>query len=189
MAYKLIKAKFGSRDMSQYEDLKAEQQRIWHNLYQQFPGVLLETSYTNEHAATSAELYQMASIAFKDQLDVENSYSISLINAYKDLFIQRNVDNQRSTKPFWEKVNGDWKANTSTIYENYRGQELKIGESILVDAEEYYDRRDDLQRALSQYLFITDLSYDLRKDSDISLTVNAIKYQDKLIQRLVKLIK
>ena len=171
MAYKLLKSKFGSRDMSQYEDLKAEQQRIWQELYQQFPGVLLETSYTNEHAATSAELYQMASIAFKDQIDVENSYSISLINAYKDLSIKKDGD------------------QSLTTYENYRGQELKIGESILVDAEEYYDRRDDLQRALSQYLFITDLSYDLRKDSDISLTVNAIKYQDKLIQRLVKLIK
>jgi hypothetical protein len=71
----------------------------------------------------------------------------------------------------------------------YLGQELKIGESILIDAEEYYDDPDDIYKSLSQYLFISDISYSLRKNSDIQVTVNTIKYQDKLIQRLVKLIK
>ena len=65
----------------------------------------------------------------------------------------------------------------------------KIGEGILVDVEEYYNHFDDVYKTLSQYLFITDLSYDLLKDSDIQITVNTIKYQDKLIKRLVKLIK
>ena len=71
----------------------------------------------------------------------------------------------------------------------YEGQELSIGSSIQVDATEYYDDYDDIARTLAQHLFITDISYELRKDSDIQLTVNSVKYQDKLIQRLVKLIK
>ena len=71
----------------------------------------------------------------------------------------------------------------------YEGQELCIGDSILLDADDYYEEYDDIKTTLSQYLFITDISYTLRKDSNISLTVNSIKYQEKLIQRLVKLIK
>ena len=77
-------------------------------------------------------------------------------------------------------------ANALSGYDNI---ELKIGDGILVDAEDYYDEIDNITEALSQYLFITDISYDLRKDSDIQLTVNSIKYQEKLIQRLVRLIK
>ena len=71
----------------------------------------------------------------------------------------------------------------------YHGQELKIGTGIRVAANEFYENYDKLQRDMSQFMFITDISYTLRKPDDINLTVNAIKYQDKLIQRLVKLIK
>ena len=71
----------------------------------------------------------------------------------------------------------------------YIGQELKPGQGILLDASEYYDEYDDLYAALSQYLFITDVSYSLRSDADISITVNSIKYQEKLLQSLVKLIR
>ena len=73
--------------------------------------------------------------------------------------------------------------------EGYYGQELSIGDGIQVDVSEYYNGVDNVSQTMSQYLFITDLSYSLRKDSDISITVNSIKYQDKLIRRLVKLIK
>lgn len=78
--------------------------------------------------------------------------------------------------------------NTNTLH-GFIGQEITIGEGILIDAEEYYSEYDDIKKTLSQYLFVSDMSYDLRKDSDISLTVNNIKYEDKLIQRLAKLIK
>lgn len=71
----------------------------------------------------------------------------------------------------------------------YEGQHLEIGTSIQLDVNEYVEEYGDLSQALSQFLFISDISYDLRKDSDINLTVNIIKYQDKLIQRLAKLIK
>ena len=71
----------------------------------------------------------------------------------------------------------------------YSGQQLRIGDPIKVNADEYYDEYDDVKEALKQYLFISDLSYSLRSDADIGITVNTIKYQDKLLQRLVKLIK
>ena len=72
---------------------------------------------------------------------------------------------------------------------HYHGQELKIGDNIALNQKEYYDEYDDLSKSLSQFLFITDISYSLRSDADINLTVNTIKYQDKLIQSLARLIK
>ena len=79
--------------------------------------------------------------------------------------------------------------NNIDQFYGYKGQELKIGDSIRLKANEFYDGFDDISSSLNQLLFITDIKYNLRKDTDINLTVNAIKYQDKLIQRLAKLIQ
>lgn len=79
--------------------------------------------------------------------------------------------------------------NNIDQFYGYKGQELKIGDSIRLKANEFYDGFDDISNSLNQLLFITDIKYNLRKDTDINLTVNAIKYQDKLIQRLAKLIQ
>ena len=71
----------------------------------------------------------------------------------------------------------------------YNGEELKIGHPILVDAREYTSENASIKNSIDQYLFITDISYDLRSDTNINLTVNSIKYDDKLIQKLAKLIR
>lgn len=71
----------------------------------------------------------------------------------------------------------------------YKGQELFPGQGILLKANDYYDANDSIYNALVQYLFITDVSYNLRNDGDISITVNSIKYEEKLLQSLVKLIR
>jgi len=77
----------------------------------------------------------------------------------------------------------------ATSLKGYKGNEIRVGDGIQIDAQAYYNEYDQIYKSLSQYLFITDISYTLRSPTDISLTVNSIKYQDKLIQRLVKLIK
>lgn len=71
----------------------------------------------------------------------------------------------------------------------YEGQQINIGDSIALNAEELYIGFDDIKESLKQYLFVTDISYTLRQDTDVNLTVNKIKYQDKMIQQLAKLIK
>lgn len=71
----------------------------------------------------------------------------------------------------------------------YSGEELRIGYPILVDVKEYQLDNLAAKKAIDQYLFITDISYDLRSDININITVNSIKYDDKLIQKLVKLIR
>lgn len=71
----------------------------------------------------------------------------------------------------------------------YSGEDIRVGYPILIDATEYQLENIQAQKAIDQYLFITDISYSLRSDLNISITVNSIKYDDKLIERLVKFIR
>ena len=135
---------------------------MWQNIYAQYPFLLLESHFSNELATTSKELLKSAQLSFKNNKEPERGYSIGMINKNR---IEAN------------KLGG------------YKGQELKVGFGIQIDANEYYDEIDDVYKALSQYIFITDLNYELRKDTNISITVNSIKYQEKLLQSLVRLIK
>lgn len=78
----------------------------------------------------------------------------------------------------------------SNTLKGYKGQELAIGDGIEVNATELYDDAgSDIYKSLVQYLYVTDISYDLRQDDNIQLTVNSIKYRDKVIGELVKLIR
>lgn len=155
--FKLLRDKFTTNHFEEYNRLKKQQQTIWNRLYKDFPGILLENTYSNEDATTPEELYRSSYLYFKDISQPERGYNITMIN-------QAEI-------------------------QGFKGQELKVGDSIRVNVSEYYDENDDIQKTLSQLLFITDISYSLRSDSDLQLTVNNIKYQDKLIRRLAKLIK
>lgn len=66
---------------------------------------------------------------------------------------------------------------------------LAIGDSIQLQVDEFYDGQDDISKSLTQLLFITDISYTLRNPADMSITVNTIKYTDKVIKELLHLIR
>ena len=142
---------------TEYTKAKEEKERIWNNIYLNYPYLMLEENYSYNLATSSSELYKMAQLIFKGKKEPEKGYSLSVIDYYSLM--------------------------------SYHGEELKPGYGIQLNANEYYDENDDIYRALSQYLFITDVSYTLRKDDDLNITVNNIKYQEKLLQSLVKLIR
>ena len=71
----------------------------------------------------------------------------------------------------------------------YNGEELTIGTAIQLDNLDYYVGSGLITSALEQLLFITDISYTLRVDTGVALTVNTIKYEDKLIEQIVKFIR
>lgn len=148
---------YKDRDISGYVKALSEQQSIWKDIYTSYPGLILESQYSNEDATTSTELFTLATYAFKDMSRPEKQYNISVIDV-----------------------------NT---LKGYYGQEIRISDSIALQADEYTDNYDDLRTAISQFLYISDISYSLRSDDDIQLTVNTIKYQDKMIQKLAKLIR
>ena len=162
MMFNILKNKYSNRNISEYESIKQERDLLWQSIYAQYPFLLLESHFSNELATTSKELLKSAQLSFKNNKEPERGYSIGMINKNR---IEAN------------KLGG------------YKGQELKVGFGIQIDANEYYDEIDDVYKALSQYIFITDLNYELRKDTNISITVNSIKYQEKLLQSLVRLIK
>lgn len=157
MFYKVFRHSYSNRTLPMYESLMNEHNNIWKGIYESYPGVILENTYTNDDATTSTDLLNMARNYFADLSYPERQYNITVIDVAQ--------------------------------LKGYKGQELELGDPIAVNAFEYYDDYDEIFNTLSQYLFITDISYTLRKEGDINLTVNAIKYQDKLIRNLAKLIR
>lgn len=117
----------------------------------------------------------------------EQSYSNSDATSSKELL-------QMAQWAFKDYTEPESNYNITVIDPNtlkgYIGQELKIGDGIEVDADAIYnDPHSDIYKSLIQYLYITDISYDLRRDDGIQLTVNNIKYSDKVIGQLIKLIR
>lgn len=79
--------------------------------------------------------------------------------------------------------------NDISLLKGYKGTELRVGDPIELDAESFYAKQDLIFKSLKQYLFISDISYDLRNPSKLAVTVNNIKYGDKLVNRLAKFIR
>ena len=76
----------------------------------------------------------------------------------------------------------------ATKLKGYTGQELHIGDPIKIEMQDVMDTGKD-NTSLQQLLYISGISYSLRKDSSTELTLNTLKYNDKLAQKLAKLIK
>ena len=141
--------------------------------------------------------------AYKTKVQEKLALWQKLYNRYPGIFLENVYENQdartsmqllKMAKIAFKDYTAPEKQYNITVLDaaaldGYVGQELKIGDSILLNTSDYYDAIDETYRALNQYLFISDISYNLRTDSDISLTVNIIKYQDKLLQSIVKLIR
>ena len=157
MAWYILYNYYTKRELEEYINAKEEHNRIWHEIYSDYPFLILEDNYSYPQATNSIELLKMAKLIFKGKCEPERNYTLSLIDSHS--------------------------------LQGYIGQELKPGQGIMLKASDYYNENDDIATALKQYLFITDVSYSLRDDSNISVTVNSIKYQEKLLQSLVKLIR
>ena len=70
----------------------------------------------------------------------------------------------------------------------YEGQHLYIGDPIMIDVTNYFSDNSVLSQLVSEYLYISDISYTLRQYNGLGLTVNNLKYNEKLFQQLVNLI-
>lgn len=157
LGFKRLRLAYQGKDFREYERYKELHKNKWNLLRSVYGYLLLENDYKNTTATSSIDLLKMAKYAFKDYMNPERAYSISIIDA--------------------AKLGG------------YKNQEIRVGDAIKIDASSYYNEYDQIYKSLSQLLFITDIKYTLRNPTDISVTVNNIKYSDKLIQRLAKLIK
>lgn len=138
--------------------------------------------YKNQHNLIWKELYQKY-----PSILIENRYENTTATNSLDLLTMAKYAFKDLSRP--EREYNISVINNLKDFINYQGQELRIGDPIQVASREFYSQFDDIRVSLDQLLFISDIKYNLREDNNISITVNTIKYQDKLIQRLVKLIK
>lgn len=154
--------------------------------------VLLNCNYYNR----DLEQYNQA-------LQEHNDLWRKIYTSYPNIVLEKQFTNENATtstelfesaqRAFRDylKIEADYSITTIDLQslKGYTGQEIRIGDAIEIETQEYYDEWDDLKNSLQQYLFITDISYDLRNDANVQLTVNEIKYQDKLIGELIHLIR
>ena len=117
---------------------------------------------------------------------LENSYSNSTAINAEELYIA-------ASNYFKDKAAPEKQYNISVIdvysLKGYNNQKIQVTDQIRLAGQDFYDEMDELKDLINQPLFVSEISYSLRSDGDIKLTVNVIKYQDKLIRKLVSLIK
>lgn len=117
---------------------------------------------------------------------LENSYSNSTAVNAEELYIA-------ASNYFKDKAAPEKQYNISVIdiysLKGYNNQKIQVTDQIRLAGQDFYDEMDELKDLINQPLFVSEISYSLRSDGDIKLTVNVIKYQDKLIRKLVSLIK
>lgn len=158
--------------------------------------MLVRLLYNNFIEAPESQYFTWKKVQEQFWRDLYTQYpNIILCSHYSNSDATTSKELLQMAQMAFKDLSAPEKQYNITLIENakyltgYEGQELKIGEPILVNADEYYHSIDEIYQLINQYLFITDIKYDLRKDDNIQLTVNSIKYQDKLIQSLVKLIR
>ena len=117
---------------------------------------------------------------------LENSYNNSTAVNAEELYIA-------ASNYFKDKAAPEKQYNISVIdiysLKGYNNQKIQVTDQIRLAGQDFYDEMDELKDLINQPLFVSEISYSLRSDGDIKLTVNTIKYQDKLIRKLVSLIK
>ena len=117
---------------------------------------------------------------------LENSYNNSTAVNAEELYVA-------ASNYFKDKTAPEKQYNISVIdiysLKGYNNQKIQVTDQIRLAGQDFYDEMDELKDLINQPLFVSEISYSLRSDGDIKLTVNTIKYQDKLIRKLVSLIK
>ena len=80
MALRWLKRHYQNWILTEYEDAKKEHNDIWNKIYQDFGHILLENTYKSETATSSTELLNEAVLNFKDRVQPERQYNITVID-------------------------------------------------------------------------------------------------------------
>lgn len=172
-------------------------QGLTHKDYSQYSGIYVLTyrAIRQGYLDTNIEAYDQAK---RDQQQMWRY----LYDHYSNVLFEKSYTNSDATtseklydaamNELLDTTTPERSYNMSIIdwhsLKGYDGHELRIGDPIKINADELYSDKDFVYHSLSQLLFISDISYTLRDPSSLSVTVNNVKYSDKLINRLVSLI-
>lgn len=100
------------------------------------------------------------------------------------------LENARIQFEFLSKPEPNYAVSIIDIYniDNTGLNKIEITDQISIESDIIESKPNEIRRLLSEKLYVSGISHDLRSDADISLIVNPIRYDDKLIKRLVKLL-
>lgn len=148
-----------SYNLDNYYLYKDKHDEIWNDLYEKYPSIFQATTYTNDDAANSEILYEAANNQFKDYSTPEPSYNLALM----DILSLNNLD------PYNIRV----------------GDQIKINYQSTNKILNYNDELDNL---MTNKLYVSSISYALRSDESLTVTVAASKFTDLLNKRLARIL-
>jgi hypothetical protein len=139
---------------------------------------------------------------YRNSIKLNRDFWIDLYNNYPAVFLEATYKNETATTPellykaasnkFQELSNPEPEYSVTAIdLKNITGidlYELELGDQIRIEDNAIETKPDELKRLLQQRLFISKIDYTLRSDDNIKLTVNPVRYDDVLLDRLVKLL-
>jgi hypothetical protein len=134
---------------------------------------LIENTYENNSALTPTLLLAAAKQKFQELREPEPNYNVSMLDVYND----------------------DLQLNGKLIISDQIGLSLSETDFVVGDNRSYTDivngeenSFNKLKQLIMKTLFVTEISYSLRQDQAVTITVNPVRYGDVLIDRLVKLL-
>jgi hypothetical protein len=139
-------------------------------MYTKYNNLIVENTYQNDSALTPSLLLKAAKNKFSELSSPEPDYSVSMLDVYNE---------DASIRSFIE-ISDQIKINT-----NETGYNIEYDEYEKSSKKAYSNKLEEL---LKKTLFISEISYSLRSDGDVSVTVNPVRYSDVMIDRLAKLL-
>ena len=145
---------------------------------------------------------EIKSTQYREAQKQNKEFWIELYNNYPAVFLEATYKNELATTPellysaafnkFQELSNPEPEYSITAIdLKNITGidlYQLELGDQIRIEDNLIEQKPDQLKRLLQQRLFISKIDYTLRSDDNIKITVNPVKYDDVLLERLVKLL-
>jgi hypothetical protein len=139
-------------------------------MYTTYDNLIVENTYTNDSALTPQLLLKAAQNKFNELSEPEPNYNVSMLDVYNEnASIRSNIE-------ITDQIHLNTQETGFVLeYNEYNALPKTIN-------------KDKLICLLNKTLFITEISYSLRTDEKVSITVNPVRYGDILIDRLAKLL-
>jgi hypothetical protein len=155
---------------NEYETALENQRKLWTEMYTTYDNLIVENTYTNDSALTPQLLLKAAQNKFNELSEPEPNYNVSMLDVYNEnASIRSNIE-------ITDQIHLNTQETGFVLeYNEYNALPKTIN-------------KDKLICLLNKTLFITGISYSLRTDEKVSITVNPVRYGDILIDRLAKLL-
>src|SRR5574344_451788 len=165
-----------------YLKAKEKVKNIWSEIYTNYDNLLIENTYEDTSSLTPSLLLKAAQQKFQELCEPEPNYNVSMLDVYNDdlqlngkLIISDQIGLSLSETDF---VVGEDRSYTECIIK-YNAEGEAVPEAV---------KFNKLKQLIMKTLFVTEISYSLRQDQAVTITVNPVRYSDIMLDRLVKLL-